>query len=223
VIRRSRLVQPPLLVLLLLGIAGCPQPKDPPVIDSIDGSRSVEARDSADYVCNATDPDSRQLSYSWSGEGGALGWNWGDRVRWFAPESSGDGVIRVTVTDEDGLTAVDSLNVTVRAETTGVLFWDASVKAGDFQSWSDSVRAGYWLYGYCGSDEGEIYLQLMDDTNFVKWVAGQPAVALIRQRPHETSTFSVRVDAFGLYHVVVDNTRGAGDYGYWLNVWKAGP
>jgi hypothetical protein len=211
------------IAILSVLASGCPLPKEAPVISSLDGSRSVEAGDSADYACEASDPDLKQLSYSWSQEGGTLGWTWGDSVRWFAPESSGDGVIRVIVTDEDGLTAVDSLLVTIRAETTGVLFWDAAVKAGDFQSWSDTIHAGFWLYGYCGSDAGDIYLKVMDDTNFAKWVAGQPAVALLQQRPFETSAFSVRIDAFGLYHLIVDNTRGAGDYGYWLNVWKSGP
>lgn len=212
------------IAVLSVLVAGCQQPKEAPVISSLAGSRSVEARDSADYTCKASDPDWKQISYSWSQEGGTLGWNWGNSVRWFAPESSGDGVIRVTVTDEDGLTAEDSLMVTIRAETAGVLFWDAAVKAGDFQSWADTVRAGYRLYGYCGSDTGEIFLMVMDDSNFTKWVAGQAAVSLFQRRPWDTNnTFLVPISAFGLYHVIVDNTRGVADYNYYLNVWKAGP
>jgi hypothetical protein len=210
--------------LLLLAVAGCPQPKDPPVISSIDGSRSVQARDSVEYTCNASDPDFRQLSYSWSQAGGRLGWDWGKDVRWFAPDSSGRGAIRVTITDEDGLSAVDSIMVTIRAETAGVLFWDAAVKAGDFQSWSDTVRAGYKLYGYCGSDTSNTYLMVMDDTNFAKWVAGDPAVPLLQRLPYNTKdTFSVRISAFGLYHLIMDNTHGSKDCNYYLNVWKAGP
>jgi hypothetical protein len=210
--------------LLLLAVAGCPQPKEPPIISSIEGSRSVEARDSADYTCNTSDPGLKQLSYLWSQEGGSLGWDWGKKVRWFAPESSGHGAIRVTVMDEDGLTASDSFTVTIRAETAGMLFWDAAVKAGDFQSWADTVRAGYRLYGYCGSDTGEIFLMVMDDSNFTKWMAGQAAVPLFQRRPWDTkSIFSVPISAFGLYHVIMDNTRGVEDCDYWLNVWKAGP
>ena len=210
--------------LMLLAVVGCPQPKEAPVISSIDGSRSVEARDSVDYTCNASDPDFKQLSYSWYQEGGRLGWDWGKNVRWFAPESSGRGAIRVTVTDEDGLTASDSITVTVRAETAGVLFWDAAVKAGDYQTWSDSVRARYKLYGYCGSDTGEIFLMVMDDSNFTKWVAGQTAIPLLRRRPYVSrDTFSVPIKALGFYHLIMDNTQGAEDYNYYLNVWKAGP
>jgi hypothetical protein len=220
--RLSRLVLLP--AVLLLCVAGCPQPKDAPVIESIDGSRSVRARDSVDYTCDVSDPDLRQLSYAWSQEGGSLGWDWGREVRWFAPGSSGHAAIRVTVTDEDGLSAADSISVTVRAETTGVLFWDAAVKPGDFQSWSDTLRAGYKLYGYCGSDTGEIFLVVMDDSNFTRWTAGQTAVPLLQRRPYTTrDTFSVRVGAFGLYHLIIDNTRGAEVYNYYLNVWKAGP
>ena len=210
--------------LMLLSLAGCPQPKEAPVISSIDGSRSVEARDSVDYTCNATDPDLKQLSYSWSEEGGSLGWDWGKNVRWFAPESSGKGAIRVTVTDEDGLTASDSLTVTVRAETVSVLFWDAAVKAGEFQAWSDTVRAGYRLYGFCGSDTGEIFFTVMDDSNFARWVAGQAAVPLLRRRPYDIKGgFSVQIATLGLYHLLMDNTQGIADYNYWLNVSKAGP
>ncbi len=202
----------------------CEQPREAPVISSINGSKSVEARDSADYKCDASDPDWKQLSYSWSQKGGSLGWDWGDSVRWFAPESSGKGIIRVTVTDEDGLTVSDSLTVSVRAETAGVLFWDAAVKAGDFSAWSDTVRAGYKLFGHWLSDAGIIYLKVMDDTNFDKWVAGEPAIWLLRCPPDSTNdTFSIRISVSGLYHLIVDNTEGAEDYNYYLNVWKAGP
>ncbi len=221
-LRSFRLILIPVFSMLL-AVAGCPQPREAPVISSIEGSRSVEARDSVDYTCDASDPDFQQLSYVWSHEGGSLGWDWGREVRWFAPESSGQGTIRVTVTDEDGLTASDSISVTVRAETTGVLFWDAAVKAGDFQSWSDTVRSGYKLYGYCGSDTGEIFLTVMDDSNFTKWVAGQTAVTLLRLRPYTRDTFSVQIGAFGLYHLIMDNTQGTEDCNYYLNVWKAGP
>lgn len=180
------------------------------------------ARESVDYTCNASDPNLEQLSYLWSEEGGSLGWDWGKTTRWFAPESSGSGVIRVTVTNTDGLSTSDSFPVTVRAETTGILFWDAAVKAGDFQSWTDTVRAGYKLYGYCGSDSGNIHLKVMDDSTFMKWVAGQTVVPLLDQRTHDT-TFSVGIRAFGVYHLIMDNKHGAKDYNYYIDVWKAGP
>ena len=209
--------------LMLLAVAGCQQPKEAPVITSIEGSRSVEARDSAYYLCNVSNFDLQQLSYAWSQDVGRLGWNWGRYVLWFAPESSGRAAVRVTVTNEDGLSAVDSLTVTVRAETAEVLFRDAAVKAGDFQSWADTVRAGYELYGHCGSDTGEIFLMVMDDSNFTKWAAGQAAVSLFQSRLWDTNTFSVPISAFGLYHLIMDNTHGAEDYSYYVYVWKAGP
>jgi hypothetical protein len=212
------------VTLLLLSVAGCPQPKEPPIISSIDGLRSVRARDSVGYTCNASDPDFKQLSYSWSQEGGRFGWDWGRVVRWFAPDSSGRGTIRVTVTDEDGLSAVDSFTITVRAETAGVLFWDAAVKAGDFQSWSDTVRAEYEIYGHCGSDSGKLFLMVMDDSSFTNWVAGQPAVWLLRETASEKgNAFSVRIGALGLYHIIMDNKEGTADYNYYLYIWKAGP
>jgi hypothetical protein len=222
VYRASRFVQA--AFVLLLALAGCPQPKEPPVISSIVGSRSVAARDSVDYVCRATDLYPERLTYSWSREGGRLGWDWGDSVRWFAPESSGRGLVRVTVTDGDGLSAADSIAITVRAETTGVLFWDGAVKGGAYQAWSDTVRAGYKLYGYCGSDTGDIFLLVMDDLNFTRWAAGQSSSALLQRSPWSTNdTFSVHVGSTGLYYIIMDNTRDAADCNFWLSVWKAGP
>jgi hypothetical protein len=210
--------------VLLLADAGCQQPKEAPVISAIDGSRSVRARDSAGYTCNASDPNLEPLSYSWSQEGGRLGWDWGKTVRWLAPESSGQSIIRVTVTNEDGLSASDSLRVTVRAETAGVLFWDGAVKAGDFQAWSDTVRPGYETYGYCGSDSGKLFLMVMDDSSFTNWVAGQPPVWLLRETASDKgNAFSVRIGALGLYHIIMDNKEGTADYNYYLYVWKAGP
>jgi hypothetical protein len=215
---------PMFAVLLLLVLAGCQQPKEPPVISSLDGRPSVEARDSIDYTCNAIDPNLSPLSFSWSQEGGRLGWDWGRSARWFAPESSGTGLIRVTVTNEDGLSASDSLVLTVRAETADVLFWDAAVKAGDFQSWADTVRAGYRIYGSCGSDSGRLHLKVMDDSNFTRWANGQSATPLRDSiMSDKGANFSVRINAPGLYHIIIDNKHGARDYSYWLNVWKAGP
>jgi hypothetical protein len=65
---------------------------------------------------------------------------------------------------------------------------------------------------------------VMDDSNFTKWVAGRTAIPLLQRRPYNTKdTFSVRIGAFGLYHLIMDNTHGAEDYNYFLYVWKAGP
>jgi hypothetical protein len=209
----------------LVVLSGCPQPKEPPVITSVDGSRSVRARDSADYWCNASDPDYKQLSYSWTVEGGRLGWNWGRNVRWFAPDSSGEALVRVTVTDEDSLSASDSLTVVVRAETIGVLFWGAAVKSGDYVEWPDTIRAGYKLYGNIGSDTGSIYFLVMDDSNFNRWVVHEPAVPMLQRLPYlkHSDTFSLSIPAFGVYHLIMDNTQGEEDYDYWINAWKAGP
>jgi len=224
VLRWSRLVQNLGLMLLLFGVAGCPQPKEPPVIESIDGSRSVEARDTADYTCNATDPDLKQLSYLWSQEGGRLGWDWGKRVRWFAPESSGRAFLRVTVTDEDGLSTDDSLDIVVRADTTDILNWDGAVKAGQYQQWPDTVLAGYRLYGYCVSDSGSLILKVMDDSSFTAWVAGRPVTPLWDTIvPDKWTAFTVSIDVSGLYHIIMDNKGGTGDYNYALHVWRLGP
>jgi hypothetical protein len=224
VLRQSQLARSLGLALLLLGIAGCPQPKEPPVIESIDGSRSVEARDSAGYTCNASDPDLKQLSYSWSQEGGSLGWDWGRNVRWFAPESSGRAFLHVIVTDEDGLSAVDSLDITVRAETTDILNWDGAVKAGQYQQWPDSVFAGYRLYGYCVCDSGSLILKVMDDSSFAAWVAGRAVSPLWDTIvPDKWSAFAVPIEDSGLYHIIMDNKDGTGDYNYALHVWRLGP
>jgi hypothetical protein len=210
--------------LLFLAVAGCPQPKEPPVIEWIDGVHSVEARDSVDYTCHATDPDLKQLSYTWYQSGGTFRWNWGDRVRWFAPDSSGRGFVRVTVTDEDELTVADSFDVIVRAETTDILNWDGAVKVGQYQAWPDTVPSGYRLFGYCVCDSGRLILKVMDDSSFTEWAAGRPVTPLWDTVvPDKWAAFTVPIDDSGLYHIIMDNKGGTGDYSYALHVWRLGP
>jgi hypothetical protein len=215
------------LAAVLLALAGCPtQSSDPPVITSVDGSRVIRARDSAWFACNAYDPQAVVLEYAWQVTEGRLGWSWGRYTHWFAPDTSSEAVLHVTVTDNEGLKASETLTICVLAETLGVMFWDGAVKAHGHASWPDTVRARYRLFGKSGAmadTSGDVFLMLMDDTNYTKWTRGEPALALKRVIAYKADTFSAVVPDSGVYRLVIDNTERGEDYHFWVNLWKAGP
>jgi len=67
---------------------------------------------SAQIQCVATDKDKDTLSYQWSADGGMIEGT-GDNVTWIPPDSVGDYTIEVTVTDDQGGEAVDSVTIAV--------------------------------------------------------------------------------------------------------------
>ena len=67
---------------------------------------------SAQIQCVATDKDKDTLSYQWSADGGMIEGT-GDNVTWIPPDSVGDYIIEVTVTDGQGGEAVDSVTIAV--------------------------------------------------------------------------------------------------------------
>jgi hypothetical protein len=203
--------------------AGCTETNYGPIIDKVEGSRNISAGDSVDFLCDASDPEGQPLDFAWSASDGLLLWDWGNTVRWVTPDSADTVRMSVTVTDDQGVSVEDSFEVIVRPDTVGLFFWDGAVKAGYYVSWPDTIKAGYKLYGYCGSDTGEIFLLVMDDTNYTRWRVGEPSVALLQRMPYLKDTFSLRITATGLYYIVMDNRQGAEDYDYWLWVRKAGP
>jgi hypothetical protein len=210
-----------LLLAVLALLPGCDQKKTnhAPVIWSIDGPRSMAAGDSGWFTCNGTDPDGDLLSFSWSSSKGHVAWDWGKSTWLFVPDSADTAVLYVTVSDDSGLSARDSVEVAVLVDTIGLLFWDGQVKSGQYREWPDTVRATYTLYGRCGADTGQFYFMVMDDSNFASWEARLPATPLIRFLPYARDTFSVAVPATGRYHLIFDNRSGAEDYDYWINVW----
>lgn len=113
------------LLALLLGNACTPSPSPPPtpppppgpenhppVIHYMTADEEITLSGSAQIQCVATDKDKDTLSYQWSADGGMIEGT-GDNVTWIPPDTVGDHIIEVTVTDGQGGEAVDSVTIAV--------------------------------------------------------------------------------------------------------------
>ncbi len=202
-------------------------PNQAPVVESLTGPMRVSARDSAEYRAKAHDPESGRLSYRWTETRGRLAPDTGEQVTWFSPDSSDTAWLRVSVSDDSGLTNTDSLRIIVMRDTTMfVWWWDGAVKAGRFTSWADTARAGYTLAGSARTRAdtlGATYVMVLDESNFQYWVRGEPALPLLRRIACRADTFSVLVPATGRYRVVIDNTENNSDYNFWIHVFRISP
>jgi hypothetical protein len=84
-----------------------------PDIASLEAPERVIASGSCQIVCEATDRDSDELSYSWSASAGELNGE-GARVTWIAPNLVGSYDVTVTVADGRGAEAMQQVTITVR-------------------------------------------------------------------------------------------------------------
>jgi hypothetical protein len=87
---------------------------NPPLIENITARpRKIHIGTSSQLTCNAFDPDGDDLTYSWfSGEGTFTGS--GQNITWNAPIQVGNYYLKCSVEDTYGVTATDSLEVSVR-------------------------------------------------------------------------------------------------------------
>lgn len=87
-----------------------------PVITSLEAEPDrVLPLGSCQIVCNATDPDSDELSYGWSAAQGVIKMTGeGDTVTWTAPASVGSYNVTVIVRDSRGGAVTDYVTITVR-------------------------------------------------------------------------------------------------------------
>jgi len=84
-----------------------------PVITGLQATpETVSPGGTCQVVCNATGPDSGELSYKWSASGGKIAGG-GAAIAWTAPSSVGSYNITVTVSDSRGAEAKDYLTITV--------------------------------------------------------------------------------------------------------------
>ena len=90
-----------------------PPPNQPPVIDSL-ASKYLQVKRAmeAPVECVATDPESGELSYTWSASGGSFVID-GAMVSWVAPYDYGTFTITVTVTDDEGAQATETIDIRV--------------------------------------------------------------------------------------------------------------
>ena len=73
----------------------------------------VEAGKSVRLTADADDPDGRIAGYTWTANTGRFNATRSRQVTWTAPQRTGPATISVTVTDDDGATARDSVGIRV--------------------------------------------------------------------------------------------------------------
>ena len=85
----------------------------PPRIKSLAAEKYLlQFGDSTNIYCTGTDPDSNNLSYSWSANGGMIQGS-GSSINWIAPNNEGTYTITCEVSDGNGGEAADSIKVEV--------------------------------------------------------------------------------------------------------------
>ena len=88
----------------------------PPEINSLTADAVWTLRSgSLNVTCDATDPDGDELSYEWVTDGGNITGT-GTEVVWTAPAEVGIYYVTVSVTDNHGSSATDSLSISVATE-----------------------------------------------------------------------------------------------------------
>ncbi len=89
-----------------------------PVIKEIKADQqTVMVGDTVTVNVVASDPDKDELTYSWNSDGGIFINRDRSTVQWIAPTRQDDFTIDVTVRDENGGEAYDSITITVLADT----------------------------------------------------------------------------------------------------------
>lgn len=113
-----------LLVISETGCSSSNQQKSPPVqppptpvnnspvISALKATPQVQALDKTQIICEATDADSDNLTYSWTASGGILDGS-AKAVTWTAPSKSGSYKITVIVSDNLGASATRDVVITV--------------------------------------------------------------------------------------------------------------
>jgi len=102
------------LAVTILFIGGCVPANQPPAITSLQAERElVLTLESCQVECVASDPEGGELSYEWHASGGNIS-SEEAIATWVAPDEVGEYVVSVNVTDVDGNSATQSVNIVVR-------------------------------------------------------------------------------------------------------------
>jgi len=103
-----------ILAITILFIGGCIPANQPPVITSLQAEREmVLTLERCQVECVASDPEGGELNYEWQASGGNIS-SEEAIATWAAPDEVGEYVVSVNVTDVDGNSATQSVNIVVR-------------------------------------------------------------------------------------------------------------
>jgi hypothetical protein len=103
-----------------------PQPNRAPIIQSLYGAKEWVPQSEGPFSCKASDPDSDNLTYTWTADNGTIKGN-GPDVTWTSPSAMGKYNISVTVSDGKGNEAAASQAVRVLINADGSMSSDAPV------------------------------------------------------------------------------------------------
>lgn len=188
-----------------------PVPNRPPVIDSISGPSSVDAGGQGTYTCHARDPDGDSLTYFWECTRGHYMTRSQPTAKWYAPDSSGSAILKVTVSDGRGKEDDKSKTVSIRKVTTTWHDWYGTVPASSYKAWYGIMKAGYTVWGHFRVEQKDfpdaldINFYIMDSTNYFKWVRGQSSVGIVVKNRSQGTSFSAKVPRTCRYYAVLDN------------------
>jgi hypothetical protein len=131
---------------------------DAPIINSLTASpSSVNVNATSTISCEATDPNGKTMTYTWSCNGGSLSSTTGKAVTWTAPSTVGTYKITVTVSDDAAsttstldiivssapeITSLTALPITVVVDNTAILACEATDPAGKTLTYTWSANNG---------------------------------------------------------------------------------
>ena len=172
----------------------------PPIISSLVSSQnSVEANQTVDISCNASDGDGDTLTYNWTANGQSIGEN-ASSLNWVAPDTPGTYIITCTVSDSKGSQDSDSVSIIVIEPEDGSeqiptqVLYQIKITTGTKMGAGTDANVYITLVGQNGQSSGEI---LLDNPGINDFERGDTNIFWINSIPIE-----------GLDHIIIrhDNT-----------------
>jgi hypothetical protein len=171
----------------------------------------VENGKSISIYCKAEDKDSEQLTYIWSTNNGEIIGN-SNEVIWNAPQSTGEALIFVTVSDDEGNMDSDSLSITIVSEI------NKAPEIENISSSSNGINEGEVVVIECeASDENGDDLEY--DWNAAEGIISGEGSTIEWQAPDAEGIYTIEVivsddkglSTVGVISILVKKFTGAGE------------
>lgn len=228
----TQLVVLGLIVLTMLAGAACGgSENEAPIITSLTASPdTVVPGDTSTIACEARDPDSDTLTYSWTATGGTIS-GVGSTVTWIAPSVGGTFTINVTVDDGEGGTDTGAVavpvlvlfttgSISVKSNPTGAeIYLDGSDTGNitpymitDVKEGSHTVRLTCW---HC-KDRRETVMVTGGETTYINWALTHAPAQTVTIQPSPADGKDAHVE-----EVIPDTNLGPSDK-IWVGEWGGG-